>query len=152
MVESDKSLTTQLRTLENDDPIGKIATRIEMRKPRFGRDTIRRNSRTIDQIPYSDGDLAGRLFITSRQDPNKFAQNRQRHSDDFGFAEQSPREFGFFEIIHYRGANEEIGVRDDLHFSPAQPAAAISFISSTDNGFVPGLTKQPMKALMTPGG
>lgn len=92
------------------------------------------------------------LLIAFQHYPHELAQDRKRQCDQIGFRQRflCNRRLDF--VIFCKSSEKHICIYCDLHSSPAHPFAAISLISSIDNGFRPSCFSMPNASEILPVG
>src|SRR5262249_48895174 len=106
----------------------------------------------IDQTPNRFSDLSRRNLVTLRQHPYEFAERRNRDRDEFGFLQRRLCNLALFCVVVGDGPDQDISVGSNLHRLPAQPRAAILFISSIDSDERPCRFKMPKASAILPVG
>ena len=132
LVEGDENVRAEPAPFISNNPIGKIAARLEQSEPRFGSRSVHGDVRSVDQASNRRGDVGWIDFVAS-QHPNKFTKGRRRQRDEFGLAQCSLGNFALLRVIFQERPHQHVGIGGQPHRLPAQPRAMISFISSIDS-------------------
>jgi len=149
-VEAEENLSPQLATLVGDDPVCKVAPRIDESQSELNGWSIRSNVVGVHEVAYRAYDLTQGSLITAREHPHEFAKRRRGDSDQGGSPQRVRGRRALDRVVPDGGPNQHVCVSNDLQRAPAQPAAANAFMSSTDIGLSPSWARDPMKSSIRP--
>jgi len=98
-VEGDKGVPTKPPPFIGDDAVGKVAARIEQRKPGFSRRSIHDDVRAVQQASYRSSNIDCSNLVALRQHPDQLAKRRDQDRYNFRFLQCGLRGFALWDMI-----------------------------------------------------
>lgn len=121
LVEADEGFAAKPESLMGDDPVGKIASRVDHGEAGFGGMLVDFHIVRGDQAAKRFGELVSAHLVSGEEHPCELAERRQGERDDLGALKLGLCDGTLTGLVVRHGAGKNIGVGDDLHNRPTQP-------------------------------
>src|SRR5690606_34624985 len=113
-----------------------ITARFKHRQARLYGGAIEHDVLRVEQLAKGGGNVGAGGFIATAQNPDQLTKRVQTHGHDFGLLHHLNCRLALLGVIPDDGAQQDVGVDDDLHASPAPAAALASAIASSISSMV----------------
>src|SRR5215208_6877937 len=131
-VERDKAIRAEPASFIGDNAVSEISTCIQQSQSGLCCGPVYSDVRAVRPAPDRFADLARRNLVALRQHPNQLAERRYRQRNQVCVLQRCLGGSALLRVVPGNSANEHISIGRDFHRLPAQPRAAILFISSID--------------------